>query len=238
MATGFNVVLGAAGQTGLECVKRLLVVSDLPTRAVVRDTAKLAGALEPSDKLQIVQGDVTNPVSLREVLQGARGVIFAAAGKGYWSAADVDFKGVQNLAEVAKDVGVERVVLVSSMLVTRKHWLHPMRIILNNVRFSLMDNKLKGEDALRNSGIDYTIVRPGGLGNGAGGQCTFVTGQGDLMPLGNINRADVAAVCVEALTNPGAKDITLELTAKPGLPEEGYEAGLKSLWKGLSPGVH
>ncbi|GIL51341.1 hypothetical protein Vafri_7348 [Volvox africanus] len=237
MAAGFNVVLGAAGQTGLECVKRLLAVSDLPTRAIVRDPTKLAGALEPSDKLQIVHGDVTNPASLREVLQGARGVIFAAAGKGYWSAADVDFKGVQNVAEVAKDVGVERVVLVSSMLVTRKHWLHPIRILLNNLRFSLMDNKLKGEAALRDSGIEHTIVRPGGLGSGLGGQCTFVAGQGDVMPLGNINRADLAAVCVEALTNPGAKNITLELIAKPGISEGGYEEGLKNLWKGLSPGI-
>ncbi|GLI61952.1 hypothetical protein VaNZ11_004514 [Volvox africanus] len=238
MAAGFNVVLGAAGQTGLECVKRLLAVSDLPTRAIVRDPTKLAAALEPSDKLQIIQGDVTNPASLREVLQGARGVIFAAAGKGYWSAADVDFKGVQNVAEVAKDVGVERVVLVSSMLVTRKHWLHPLRILLNNLRFGLMDNKLKGEAALRDSGIEHTIVRPGGLGSGPGGQCTFVAGQGDVMSLGNINRADVAAVCVEALTNPGAKNITLELAAKPGPPEVGYEAGLKHLWKGLSPGIY
>lgn len=35
-----------------------------------------------------------------------------------------------------------------------------------------------GEDALRASGVEYTIVRPGGLGKGPGGQSTIVTGEG------------------------------------------------------------
>ena len=45
-----------------------------------------------------------------------------------------------------------------------------MRVLLNNVRYSLMDEKLKGEDALRSSGAPYTIVRPGGLTNRPGGK--------------------------------------------------------------------
>lgn len=36
-----NVVLGAGGPTGKECVKRLLAAGDLPVRAVVRDPAKV-----------------------------------------------------------------------------------------------------------------------------------------------------------------------------------------------------
>ena len=193
-----NVVLGAGGRTGLECVKRLVDVSDIPTRAVVRDPSKLESILAKSAKLQIVKGDVGNEASLREVLKGARGVIFAAAGRGYWSAADVDFKvsdgprhgafrapgepgsrrgpvghscycrragiasycpnklwlccrlqvvlkpaakadplsltlcsanvpawcaqGVERAAAVCKEVGAQRLVLVSSMLVTKKNW--------------------------------------------------------------------------------------------------------------------
>ncbi|EFJ49811.1 hypothetical protein VOLCADRAFT_89655 [Volvox carteri f. nagariensis] len=236
---GVNVVLGAGGRTGLECVKRLVAVSDLPTRAVLRDPTKLAGVLEPNSKLQIVKGNVTDEASLREVLKDARGVIFAAAGTGYWSASDVDFKGVEKVAAVSKELGVRRVVLVSSMLVTRKHWLHPIRLILNNIRYGLMDNKLRGEDALRSSGVEYTIIRPGGLGNGPGGHVTFVTGQGDVIAgAGSINRADVASVCVSALTHPGAANITLELFSRPGLPEGGYEAALEAVWKGLKPGLH
>ncbi|KAG2438960.1 hypothetical protein HYH02_010752 [Chlamydomonas schloesseri] len=232
MAEGpVNVVLGAGGRTGLECVKRLVDVSDIPTRAVVRDPSKLESVLAKSPKLQIVKGDVTDEASLRDVLKGARGVIFAAAGRGYWSAAEVDFKGVQRAAAISKEVGAERLVLVSSMLVTKRNWLNPIRLLLNNIRWGLMDNKLKGEDALRASGQPYTIVRPGGLASGLPGDCTFVTGQGDTMAAGSaINRADVAAVCAEALTNAGARNVTFEVIAKPGAPPGGYEAQLKSMW--------
>ena len=45
-----------------------------------------------------------------------------------------------------------------------------MRVLLNNVRYSLMDEKLKGEEALRASGMPYTVVRPGGLSNQPGGK--------------------------------------------------------------------
>ena len=45
-----------------------------------------------------------------------------------------------------------------------------MRIILNNIKWSLMDEKLKGEEALRASGVPYTIVRPGGLTDQPGGK--------------------------------------------------------------------
>ncbi|GFR47453.1 hypothetical protein Agub_g9178, partial [Astrephomene gubernaculifera] len=232
-----NVVLGAAGRTGLECVKRLLEVSDLPTRAVVRDPSKMQGILEPSAKLQIAKGDVTDPASLQEALRGARGVIFAVAGKGYWSPAEVDFKGVANVAQASQQAGAERVVLVSSMMVTRKHWLHPIRLLLNNMRWGLMDNKLKGEEALRASGVDYTIVRPGGLGSGPGGHASLVTGQGDSMSGGGlIQRADVAAVCVEALCNPAASRVTLEVLARKGAegaPEGGFEQQLRNMWAGL-----
>jgi NAD(P)H-binding len=51
-----------------------------------------------------------------------------------------------------------------------------MRMLLNNIRYGLMDNKLKGEDLLRQSGAKYTIVRPGGLTNGPGGKEKLVIG--------------------------------------------------------------
>ena len=45
-----------------------------------------------------------------------------------------------------------------------------MRMFLNSIRWGLMDEKLKGEDALRASGAPYTIVRPGGLTNQLAGK--------------------------------------------------------------------
>ena len=87
-----NVVLGAGGPTGLECVKRLLSATSEPVRAVVRDPAKYQGTLPEDPKLEVVAGDVTNKESLIKCLEGAKGIIFAAAGKTYRSPKDVDHK--------------------------------------------------------------------------------------------------------------------------------------------------
>lgn len=58
---------------------------------------------------------------------------------------------------------------------------------------------MQGEEALRASGVPYTVVRPGGLTGDPAGQARLVAAQGD-RGSGRVGRADVAAVCVAALT--------------------------------------
>lgn len=219
----------------MECVKRLLAVSELPVRAVVRDPAKYKELLPTSEKLEVVSGDVTDKASLTTALQNAKNIIFAASGRGYWTASSVDFQGVKNAAEVAKQLNAQQFVLVSSMLVSPHNRFHPIRIMLNNFRWSLMDNKFKGEEALRASGVPYTVVRPSGLGKGPAGQADIITGQGDRMKGGgSISRADVAAVCVAALDNPAAKNVTLEITSKPAqVTADAYSRQLQDIWGSL-----
>lgn len=228
MSVNVAVVLGAGGPTGLECVKRLLSATNAPVRAVVRDPAKYdatfkaaaaAAGADADTRLQVVAGDVTDPQSLTGALKDAAGVIFAASGKGFWSAKPVDNEGVANVIAAAKEAGgVQHVVLVSSMLTDPANRLHPVRVLLNNIRWSLMDNKFASEQKLRQSGLPYTIVRPGGLSNGPAGT-TQLAAEVDAKKeslMGSISRADVAAVCVEALTNPAAKDKTLSVVGNKG----------------------
>ena len=57
-------------------------------------------------------------------------------------------QGVVKTAEAAKSAGtVGRVVLVSSMLSDPVNRFHPVRILLNNIRWSLMDYKFQSECA-------------------------------------------------------------------------------------------
>lgn len=96
-----DVVIGAGGGTGLACVKRLLALGR-QVRAVVRDPSKYtaelnhealvgpAAAAAAAGKLEVVAGDVGDKASVRAALSGAAGVIFAASGKGYWTADAVD----------------------------------------------------------------------------------------------------------------------------------------------------
>merc|ERR1719421_2073909 len=70
-------------------------------------------------------------------------------------------------------------ILVSSRLVNPANRWHPVRILLNNIKWNLMENKWRGEEALRASGCEYCIVRPGGL---KGGDTTRKQEQADFGP--------------------------------------------------------
>ncbi|KAL3692655.1 hypothetical protein R1sor_006306 [Riccia sorocarpa] len=86
-------------------------------------------------------------------------------------------------------------------------------------RSKLVRAKQAGEAALRNSGLGYTIVRPGPLQEEPGGQKALVFDQGDRITQG-ISCADVADVCVKALHNPTARnksfDVCHEYTSEEG----------------------
>eukprot|EP00249_Psilotum_nudum_P018801 c26969_g2_i1 orf=263-1474(-) len=70
--------------------------------------------------------------------------------------------------------------------------------------------KQGGEAALRNSGLGYTIIRPGPLQVEPGGQKALVFDQGNRISQG-ISCADVADICVKALHNPIARNRSFDV---------------------------
>eukprot|EP01018_Ginkgo_biloba_P026975 Gb_02290 [translate_table: standard] len=79
--------------------------------------------------------------------------------------------------------------------------------------------KQAGEEALRISGLGYTIIRPGPLQEEPGGQRALVFDQGNRITQG-ISCADVADICVKALHNSTARnksfDVCYEYVAEQG----------------------
>jgi hypothetical protein len=123
-------------------------------------------------EVPVVAGDVTVPASLPACLAGGRNVVFTASAATYFGADAVDHLGVRATAEAARAAGAAHMVLVSSMLVTRRNRWHPIRLLLNNaIKWGIMDAKLAGEATLRASGLPYTIVRGQGGGSMEPGGC-------------------------------------------------------------------
>jgi len=220
-----GLVAGATGKTGS------LVVAELqrqgyPVRAFVRDTAKAAERLGP--EVEAAAGDLKDADSIAAALGGVGAVINAAGASGGGGEDNtpekVDYEGARNLADAAYAAGVDQYVLVSSRGVTMDdHFLNRM---FNNVLIW----KRKGEEAVAASGIDYTIVRPGGLGDGEGGQQTIVFEQGDARSEGIfINRADVGRVCVAALKHDAARNKVFEIHAVEGEPQADFGANFEAL---------
>ena len=79
----------------------------------------------------------------------------------------MDYYGTVNLIEACRKRGVNRFVIITSILVNGAamgQLLNPAYIILNVFGLVLVA-KLQAEKYIRNSGINYTIIRPGGLRN-------------------------------------------------------------------------
>merc|ERR1712039_1064535 len=83
--------------------------------------------------------------------------------------------------------------------------------------------KRRAEKYLMESGLDYTIVHPGGLVNEAGGQRNLLVGVDDKLLEGSnrsVPREDVAEVLVQSLLHPSYKNWSFDLVAEPDTGSE------------------
>jgi len=209
-------VAGATGETGRRIVQQL-VDRDIPVRAFVRDI-QAAQTMLPTG-IELVTGDLMNVESLKMAI-GDSTVLFSATGArpsfdptGPYK---VDYEGTKNLVDASKATGIEQFVMVSSLCTSK--FFHPL-----NLFWLILVWKKQGEDYLRNSGLTYTIVRPGGLKNEDNADSIVMSSQ-DTLSEGSIPRTKVAQVCVEAIFQPSARNKIVEIVATPDAAEKPFEA--------------
>ena len=125
----------------------------------------------------------------------------------------------------ASPLGGPSIVMCSSAGVTRPAWpeekktRYPGAADIPIVRLNplgILDVKRQGEEALREGGASYVVVRPCGL-NDAHPSGRPLLSQGDIA-VGRINRADVADLLTRMLFEPEAVGTTFETIALPGYP--------------------
>lgn len=217
------LVAGATGRLGQPIVSRLLR-RNRHVRALVRDLQKGRALL--GENLELVQGDTRQIDTLHDAVNGVHTVLCATGSRtpeGVNSPEQVDYVGVRNLVMVAKQANVQRFLLVTSIAVTRPEYSL-------NQSGHVLEWKHKGEDVLRESGLDYTIVRPGGLTDEPGGEKALRVEQGDQLS-GSISRDDLAEVCLRALDHSAAHHATFEVVEADGAPPSDWAA----LFEGLRP---
>ena len=173
------VVAGGHGKIGLRLL-RLLAARGDRARGLIRKPEQ-ADDLERED-------DISQHVS------GANAVVFAAGagpGSGPERKRTMDLGGALKLIDAAKATGVSRYLIVSSMGAGNpSSGSQQMRPYL--------EAKHDADEALAASGLDYTIVRPGGLTDEPGsGRIALAESLGRR---GSIPRDDVAAVLALTLT--------------------------------------
>lgn len=173
----------------------------------------------PSDKWDFDIDSKSNP--LQQVLDWGQ-IYFNTdyrRAKARNSPEQVDAEGVRNLVAAAPS-DLKRFVFVSSCGVERKD--QPPFSFLN--AFGVLDAKQKGEAAIVQSGLPYTIIRPGRLIDGpftsydlntllqakTDGKSGVVIKAGDTLN-GQASRIDVATACVACLSSSNAENKAFEL---------------------------
>lgn len=222
------LVAGASGKTG-RLVLEQAANAGFRVRGMARDPAKAKA--EIPGPFEWVAADVRDPASVAAAMTGVTYVVSAVGAterSGPNSPEFVDYGGVRNLVDAAKAVGIRQFALVSSTGAGggggASGWL------LNTLLMpGILDWKGKGEKHLRDSGLAYSILRPGGLTNDAGGQQGIRFTQGDTLGGGTISRADVAAVVVAALGNAGAIGKTFELASDDKSARDAWRNSLANL---------
>jgi uncharacterized protein YbjT (DUF2867 family) len=188
MVAQVNVtIVGGHGQIALRLEKLLADRGDSP-RGIIRHTDQAAD-LEAIGAEPIVL-DIEN-VEISDAVAGADAVVFAAGagpGSGPARKLTVDYGGAVSLIEACQAHGIRRYLIVSSINANHpERWSDQMK--------PYFEAKADADKAVMESGLDYTIVRPGGLTDDPG---TGAVQVGDL-DSGQVTRDDVAAVLAEVL---------------------------------------
>lgn len=205
------LVTGATGRTGVNIVDKLFN-QGYEVYALVRNEDK-AGRMFPPG-VNILQHDLKDYNAYEDLVKGKDVVVFAAGAPPVWfgknTPKDIDYESVRQMAMAADSHGVRQFILISSMGVT-----HP-RFFLNFFG-KILTWKLKGENAVRGTNLNYSIIRPGRFKDDRFSPDQCVLYQDDAIHRGaGISREEVAQIVLECVGNPGLSRVTFEVVRKEG----------------------
>ena len=198
------LVIGANGTTGKMIVDKLAKSEQHLVRAMVRKTEQ-APTMEKLGARPII-ADLENEFDY--VMEDVNAVIFAA-GSGPNTGSDkttaVDELGAKKAIDYAREKGIERFVMLSSVGAD-----DPSIASDNETFHHYLKAKHDADVHLINSGLNFTIVRPGGLTDDPGtGKISASTKLASTD--GSITREDVATVLVESLLVEGLHHKSFEM---------------------------
>jgi uncharacterized protein YbjT (DUF2867 family) len=204
------LVAGGSGRLGARAVARLTARS-FRVRVLTRDPSRVRSLPHLQHELvELVPGDVRNPAAVERAAAGVTTIVSAIQGFAGFEAAgpaSVDWQGNVNLIRAAQTHGVEHFVLMSALGASDAH---PM---------SLFRMKQRAEDALRASGVPWTIVRASafmefwammvGAPLIATGK-TVIFGRG-MNPINFVSVDDVAHFIEMAVVDPSMRGVAVDV---------------------------
>jgi nucleoside-diphosphate-sugar epimerase len=129
-------VTGATGFTGSRVVP-LLLKNGYEVRCLYRLSSDRSPLPQP--EIEWVTGDLSNPESLSNAMQGANALV---------NIASLGFGHAENIIASAKNAGIKRAIFISTTAIFTK------------INAKSKSVRMQAESAIQSRGLDYTILRP------------------------------------------------------------------------------
>jgi uncharacterized protein YbjT (DUF2867 family) len=230
-------VTGATGRLGREAVQQLvqrgvnckLLVRSTPSTAAPYTLSKesskdeVIAFLASLKGVELVQGDIGNAEALRQLLKDCQaclalhGATRRSKISDIWNtkvadtdpshAKQVNYQGVNNLIEAARETGCKRIVRITGKGEDPKSFFS---VLINMLGSMAKAWNYEGERLLRGqTEVDYTIIRPGVMSDeGPEGNFCLADDGGDLK-VSRIRYSSVASLCIDCLQYPNTARSTL-----------------------------
>tara|TARA_Y100001968_G_scaffold69693_1_gene60823 strand:+ start:4762 stop:5430 length:669 start_codon:yes stop_codon:yes gene_type:complete len=200
-------ISGASGKTGFRIAEES-ISAGYTTKLLIRKSSTLPDSLNKCSK-QII--NLSKKTDLDNALKGNDALVIATGARpsiDLTGPAKIDALGVIQQIQSCKRVGIKRVVLVSSLCTGKL--FHPL-----NLFGLILIFKRIGEENLENSGLNWTIVRPGGLNEKEEGinEERILYTQKNKQEEGNVPRRLVAITCIDALKEKSSIGKIIEITS-------------------------
>ena len=192
------LLFGGSRETGLEVAKILAARGDAVTAFVrpASDLTELKGL-----GVKLVYGDVMDPDSVASAFASGRfGAVISSLGAHRGQVPRPDYEGTKIIVDAAKAAGVLRMLMVtvigagdSQADLAPKVW---------EVLGEVIRLKTLAENYVIDSGLEYTILRPGGMSSDPATGTAIRTE--DRKAMGVITRADLARLVVDCLDDPAS----------------------------------
>ncbi|TDQ30969.1 NAD(P)-dependent oxidoreductase [Zeaxanthinibacter enoshimensis] len=159
------LIIGGTGKTGRELIKQGLAKGHTIT-VFARKPGKIR---EVHQNLRVVPGNILDPTTLAPALLNQDAVLSALGHKRFVIRTNTLSEGTKNLISGMEQLGVKRLICITSLGIADSRYrlgLYYSLFVIPVLLFFYFRDKEKQERVIRESNLDWTIVRPGQLTNG------------------------------------------------------------------------
>ena len=200
-------IVGGHGRVAQHLITALGPTEHTPV-ALVREEGQRAELEDLGAEVRILDLESSDVDAFAEAFEGCDAVVFAAGGGADGSVErkrTVDFEGSTKSVEGARRAGIRRFVQISAIGVD-----DPLPADTGEVWRAYVAAKADADKVLRESGLDWTILRPGRLTDDPATDAVTLSPDA---ARGDVTRADVGAVVAACLDEPGTINRQANLVA-------------------------